>query len=260
MTPAVGNDVVDLAWVRDHGDSEARRARLQRRILTPQDARQLAEAEGAHEAELLTWAFWAAKEAAFKVHTKRVGSPPTFHHRNYTAHFDLSLLRDEGAGLSPTLRSLAGVVEGPGFILPITGWVTERFLHLAGYLTDNKEEAVGGGAYHLDTGVECLTEPDVGLGERIEGEFTDREWACIHSALSARVRLLARSRILSYLRSTGLSGETPPRVEILTDPGALGRRPPTVWLDGAHFPALELSLSHHGSCAAWALLFPQKGD
>ena len=43
------------------------------------------------------------------------------------------------------------------------------------------------------------------------------------------------------------------RLEIVCAPGATGRRPPRVLLDGSP-AAADVSLSHHGNWIAWAIL------
>jgi phosphopantetheinyl transferase (holo-ACP synthase) len=268
--PLVGNDVVDLGLVRGRADAAALRERLAKRILTPEEASLLRRAGEGEVGELLTWALWAAKETAFKVHTKQLGEPPVFEHRSYSAHVEL---RPPGEAKEGEVRELLGWVRGPAFEIPLVGCLTPRFLHLAGQLTPASKGSSSTPLGHtLETGVECLEvseplaphAPDSPPLPRPDGIFTDREWASIRSELSARVRILAKARIEGYLRRREGEGARPPsqdgspRVEILTDPQNPGRRPPTVWIDGRLAREIDLSLSHHGRCAAWALLLPNR--
>jgi len=80
--------------------------------------------------------------------------------------------------------------------------------------------------------------------EALLGHFSERERDSVHSLPSAAVRIAARDAVREAL---GIRN-----VEIVCRPGPLGRRPPTVVVDGA--PSIvDVSLSHDGPWIAWAL-------
>jgi phosphopantetheinyl transferase (holo-ACP synthase) len=84
----VGDDVVDLdepAIATSH-----RRARFVERVLGPGERAQLV---GAGEPKALLWAFFAAKEAAYKVLCK-LGPPPVLGHRRFEVAEDLKSVRN----------------------------------------------------------------------------------------------------------------------------------------------------------------------
>jgi hypothetical protein len=259
-TLRVGNDVVDLEWVRDRLATPGREERFLRRILSDEE-RATFSALDHQEREARTWVAWAAKEAAFKIHTKLLGAPPVFRPAGYTARLD------GPSASSDPLVPLEVVVEWSGphpdgsgretpFSARLTGWSGDRFLHLAG---------VGAPAplptileAQLETGVEWIEDPDLPPSPGALDRFTETERAAMRSPLSTRVRILARSRIESHLQRLSGNGEVV-EVEIRTDPRVPGRSPPRIWIQGEPAPHLDLSLSHHGRCVAWALLIPRAG-
>jgi hypothetical protein len=68
----------------------------------------------------------------------------------------------------------------------------------------------------------------------------------VYSVPSAAVRVGARGDL------AGAIGVAERRVEIVCGPGAVGRRPPRVLLDGEETEA-DVSLSHDGPLIAWAV-------
>jgi phosphopantetheinyl transferase (holo-ACP synthase) len=249
----VGNDVIDLVAVGARHRSADRRRRFLERIFSPAERDRLLG--GGADTELLTWAGWAAKETAFKIHSKLAGARPVFRHARYETRLSLA-----GAE-SGELRGVAGSVVGEGVAAWITGWTSGSFLHLAGVGRFGEEPPPRN--LLLELGMERfegVEGSDLALGEAV---FTSEEFSGIRTALSARVRILARRRIESHLARLSSRmhelrpeiGEAP-RIEIRTDPSEAGRSPPVLWIDGMPAPAFDLSLSHHGGCVAWALLLP----
>jgi phosphopantetheinyl transferase (holo-ACP synthase) len=243
----VGNDVVDLSRVAHRARGEERERRFLARVFAPEERHRIAAA-AAGDRILATWAGWAAKETAFKVHSKLLGSPPVFHHARYVTEVELGPT-DGG------LRSISGRVRGPGLEVRLSGWGSEAFVHLAGAgVLGTLPDAPG---WILELGVERRREAppaEVSAAGDPEEFFTPLEQEGIRGPDGARVRALARRRIRAHLARLRRPVST---VEIRTDPGLPGRSPPRVWIDGVPSGTLDVSLSHHGSCVAWALLLPE---
>ncbi len=227
--PMVGNDVVDLRDPRTVGKHSD--PRFVARILGEGERAVLARAE---DPAATLWAFWAAKEAAYKVASKLRGTPPVFVHAAFCVTWtEVGTARWEGhvayeqleipvvAVRSETMIHAVAVSEGEiGSALPATG------------LLDAPAETWG-----------------ARLAELLP-RFTEREADAVHSLPSAAVRLRARAALADVLAAAEAD------VEIVCDPGVTGRRPPRVLLRGRPAPA-DVSLSHHGKWIAWAVL-PQK--
>jgi phosphopantetheine--protein transferase-like protein len=230
---AVGNDVVDLADPRCSGKLDD--ARFLDRIFTDAERRSI----GADpEPESRLWTHWAAKEAAFKVLSKRLGTPPVFAHREF----------EVGGG-----DGMEGVVLHRASRVP---WrvVSRDPLHVVA-LGPDPVAWPDADAQELHWGSLPLRPPPFGGEETLTAlleRFSERERGAVHGLPSARVRLEARARL-----ATALAVEEA-RVEIVCGPGAPGRTPPEVLLDGRPAPA-DVSLSHHGRWVAWALLVGRKG-
>lgn len=218
----VGNDVVDLTAPRAAG--RHRDERFVARVFTEEERACILADD---DPSLRLWLGWAAKEAAYKVVSKSLGDPPPFAHRRFQVTWS-------GTG--------SGVVryEGQDVQLLIQHAGPEGHVHVLAH----KPRAVEGPARvdRLDREGTPWLAPLESLLER----FTDLERASVHSVPSAAVRIAARddaARLLDV--DVG-------RVEIVCGPGALGRRPPRVLVDGT--PArVDVSLSHDGPWIAWAL-------
>lgn len=226
QTPAVGNDIVDLedrSTAGRHGDE-----RFVTRILDAQERSALAAAA---EPSLDLWAFWAAKEAAYKVASKLEGTPPVFVH----AAFSVSWTAVESAGWE-------GFVAYHGLRVPVHVVRTGAAIQAVAVFGAERGSVLSG-AERLGADPE---EWDRHLADSLP-RFTPREVDAVHSFPSAAVRLLARSHVAATL------GSDEDEVEIVCDPGVTGRRPPRVLLRGRPAPC-DVSLSHHGRWVAWALL------
>lgn len=228
----VGVDVVDLTAdrIRDRGLSQ----RFLDRVFTEAER---ARIDAAADEVSETWTLWAAKEAAFKVVSKLLGTPPVFEHRAFE------------------------VIDAPG--TPPTG-VRYRDIHVALTARSDAEHVV----VHAwndpsslvmvsemgqDDAQELLDfrEPfDAWCGPR----FTPEEREALHSRASAFVRLLARMDAARFLDMEEK------RLSIRAGPGATGRRPPFLFVDGRESPSTDLSFSHHGNRLAWALTLPWDGE
>ena len=104
-------------------------------------------------------------------------------------------------------------------------------------------------------GIERLGSPpeewDAQLAE-LQPRFTPHEADAVHSFPPAMARVLARPALAQAL------GADEGDVEIVCEPGVTGRRPPRVLVAGRPAPC-DVSLSHHGSWVAWALLAQNPG-
>ncbi len=250
----VGNDVIDLDTLRGRHRTPERERRFLERVFSPSERDRLRAA--GPDAPRLAWAGWAAKETAFKIHSKLAGRRPVFRHSRYEALLEIE---DGDPG---HLRGIRGTVTGEGVSAWVTGWTSESFLHLAG--AGNSGATAPRRDLLLELGMERLDgieRVDPGVAST---SFTPEEAAGIRTPLSARVRTLARRRIESHLarlearlRELDPRPGSAPAVEIRTDPSDAGRSPPVVWISGQPSPEIDLSLSHHGNCVAWAFLLPR---
>lgn len=216
----VGNDVVDLSHPRCRGIPLE--GRFVDRVCTADErARILASAEPRRA----LWRTWAAKEAAYKVASKVLGSPPPFVHDRFRVHTEGGG-DGAGAGGYVAFRDLRiPFREEPG--------APPEALHVVAWLP--------AGSHRLEATVERLPggpPPLERLGER--------EKAAVHSPASAWVRLHARAR------AADLMGLPESGLEIVCHPGPPGRSAPRLLVAGRP-GGWDVSLSHHGGWIAWAL-------
>lgn len=227
----VGNDVVDLRDSRCRGKSSD--ARFLERVFTSEEAGVIHDAPDADRA---LWSAWAAKEAAFKVVTKLLGSPPPFQHSAFRFRPRKS---------------------GPGG----EGTVTYRSTEIP-VLIQHRPDRIHALAWHprtpdpgrLHEEVKILPGPVPTGGAQwkgsLRGRFTEREWASVHRPASALVRLNARAHLSRLLDMEEGA------IEIVCDAGLPGRMPPRVLLCGDPWQG-DVSFSHHGRFLAWAFLRPE---
>ncbi len=228
----VGVDVVDLTAdrLRNRGLSP----RFLDRVFT--DAER-ARIEAADDDVSETWSLWAAKEAAFKVVSKILGTPPVFEHKAFE------------------------VIDAPGtpatevrygdFRVALTARADSQ--HVVVHAWNDPSSLVMVSEMAQDAAQDLLEfrEPfDAWCGTR----FTPEEREALHSRASAFVRLLARRDAARFLDVQ----ET--RLSIRAGPGPTGRRPPYLFVDGRESPSTDLSFSHHGNRLAWALTLPWGAD
>jgi hypothetical protein len=249
---SVGNDVVDLGHPRctnrPSGDP------FLRRILARGEDEWL-ERGGPDELRVVRlWALWAAKEAAFKVHS-HLGFEPgkVFRPRSLVCELRLTVDGRAGGEFGLDGRVLLDGVEESA--VRLEGTADADHVHVVGWSTRVSEAPPG----WLEWGVERTSpfpDGEAALGHEmadLRGGFSADEWEGIRSPSSAHVRLLARTRIERHLRERAEEGS----VEILTPPTGvpgLRRGPPRVWVGGRERSGVGVSLSHHGRYVAWAIL------
>jgi len=228
MTPpaVVGNDIVDLQDPRTAGKHHD--ARFLARVLHDIERAVL---ERADDAATALWAFWAAKESAYKVASKLRGDPPVFAHAAFSVTWmESGPTRWRGRVAYQELRIPVEVLLDGTVIRGIA--------------------AIGAEVGAVLQRAEPLLEPPEAWSARLSEllpRFTEREADAVHSLPSAAVRIRARQTLADVL------GAPEHDVEIVCDSGVTGRRVPHVFLGGRPADA-DVSLSHHGSWIAWAVL------
>lgn len=215
--PPIGNDVVDLGDPRCGG--KAGHERFLRRVFHPSEADRIRSSPDPDHA---LWLHWAAKEAAFKVVSKLVATPPPFVHAAYRVDPEREVVRHGQWTVAFRVEAFGERIHVVAVEGDAEGWLAE----------------VASGMGTLSEG----TWPD----PELEAHFSAREREGVHSRASAEARLRARAALAVRL------GVTEGRIEIVTAGGRVGRTPPRVLLDGEPAPA-DASLSHHGRWVAWAL-------
>lgn len=230
----VGNDVVDLRDPRCR--DKARDDRFMDRVFTRAEA---ADIRAAADLDRRLWLAWAAKEAAFKVISKLLGSPPVFEHAAFRTR-----LTDEGTGARPA----RGVVHHQGTELPFLVEDAPDRIHLLAWYRKG-----GGPPGSITRGVRVFRQQgeteSSDWRSSLRERFSEREWASVHAPASALVRLRAR-RALARLLEVEEGA-----VEIVCESGPPGRAPPRALLRGEPC-RVDVSLSHHGRFLAWALAGP----
>lgn len=242
----VGNDVVDLEDPRTFG--KAGDERFTARVL---DAVGLAAVRGAEDPDLELWCRWAAKEAAYKVVSKLVGEPPPFVHRAFVVAWDRSEtpVGTGGAVGATTSVVRSGAVTHEGRPIPVRVMCHfEAGRRCAVHALADSNPTAGARQRGVMWGLDLLDRPSTawsGPLDDLMSRFSERELDAVRTRRSAAVRLAARASVAERL---GVAEE---RIEIVCDPGAFGRRPPRVLLDGAPADA-DVSLSHDGRWIAWS--------
>lgn len=224
----VGNDVVDLSDPRMHAKHDDER--FVRRVLADEE-REAVAASG--EPGRFLWALWAAKEAGFKVASKRRHTVPPFVHAAFVVRLA------EGGG-----DAWMGVVHYEELELPVTVYRRPGVLHAVAQhrqASADPRAMIGLSLERLDR----AGAPWDGPLDVVRARLTEAEARAVHSAPSAAVRVGAKQEVARVL------GAEESRVEIVCPEGPVGRTPPEVHLDGRAADA-DVSLSHHGGWIAWA--------
>jgi phosphopantetheine--protein transferase-like protein len=211
----VGNDVVDLntPGTKD----KIKDNRFLHKVLTPDEKQAVLSAK---DAGRYLWAFWAAKEAAYKAVSK--------HYPHATAaprRYSVVLTANAASA------ALDGIVNSPYGRVWVRVFKDSDRVHCIGayQCTGSINEIVWG----LDR-----MRPHTSAAGRLEA---DNE--------SLRVRQMAADRISAYLRLE------PELVEIKRKKGLRRSTPPEVYVSGRQ-TKFDISLSHHGRFGAYAFWAP----
>ena len=221
--PVGGNDVVDLDQARCAG--KAGDTRFVERVFTASERAHIMEAPDPDRA---LWRHWAAKEAAYKVVTKLLGSPPVFAHAAFAVSID-----PEASG---------GNVSYAEFTVPFTLYEGSDYLHTIAVHAGDRH-----GDYQVVAGMEEAESGSSPPLDALQRQFTAAERVFIYGVPSALVRLAARREMAAAL---AVSEDD---ILILAEDGPPGRVPPVVRIDG-DVGRVDLSLSHDGRYVAWAFL------
>jgi hypothetical protein len=209
----VGNDIVDLGICLQEKKTE--NPRFLKKVLTA--AEQAALARSDHP-ERLFWAFWAAKETAYKAVSKAY--PPVC---AIPRRYEVSLTEHAGG------REARGRVETPRGVVGVRVVSDEEALHCIGSAGCR---SVPEGLFH---GFIRLVETG-GAASSVS-----------HARQSRAARKIAARSIRSRL------GRKPSSVTIKRKRDARGKGPPLVFVNGAR-SFHDVSLSHHGRFAAYAAI------
>ena len=228
MTPlAIGNDIVDLAEPGVAGKEHDRR--FMDRVFTPGERACILAAAAPG---LALWKTWAAKETAYKIACK-VRGKVIFAHRAFEVE----------PGDIGTLVGSWARVRFDGLNVRVR-WETARdYVHCVGQLI----QPCPGGAAVSPREPRQLLSDIVHHAQRLSGSLTAAEQASVHSAPSARVRLVAR-RLFERWELQG--------VEVLRHWRERGWSPPVAALAGKPLAGFDVSLSHDGRFVAAAVAGP----
>ncbi|MGB9498280.1 MAG: 4'-phosphopantetheinyl transferase superfamily protein [Dissulfuribacterales bacterium] len=214
----IGNDIVDLKTLEAMG--KAADTRFVQRVLNPDEQQAVLNSD--HPDGFL-WAFWAAKETAYKATSKShpdVTSAP----RRY------QVILDSKKKTNP----LTGEVITPHGIVPIKITFHEDYVHCIG---------MAGRFQDLKTG--DLDDIVFGLEETNPGEEAGSD--SLSERESIMVRTVAKERIASHL------GRNPDEIHIMRNKSPEKHGPPMVYFKGRK-NNVDISLSHDGRFVAYAFM------
>ncbi len=203
----IGNDIVDLKTPDAMGKS--RDLRFVRRVLTPGEREMLTRRQ---HPDALLWAFWAAKEAAYKAVSKAVPD------------------------VSSAPRRYSVTIDPPEFAGAASGFVKTPH--------GNMRIRV---FFHEDN-VHCIASDDYSgdLSDIVYGwEEITTDGSPVSVRESQAVRKVAGVRLAAHLNCN------PGDIRILRQTGPSGQGPPVVYLRDKREP-VDISLSHDGRFVAYA--------
>jgi len=208
---------VDLTDPQNTGKSQD--TRFVNRVFTPGEQELISLAANQ---DALLWAIWAGKEAAYKAVRKNEPAATSIPHS-----YDVSLNSPEEY-FPAKERFIRGSVKTPYGDVAIRAFMTSDYVHCIGSI-----ELQGNGE-RIVSHVERIG-PDTGATPACESAF---------------VRRALRLRLSEYCN---LSLEN---IEIRRVKGPLGMEPPFVLVNGKK-AAIDISMSHDGSFAAYAFAAPE---
>lgn len=215
--PHVGNDIVDLQARGTTGRSQDRR--FVNRILSGDEKQILSDQK--ENPDTLLWAFWTAKETAFKAVSKTfptVSSAP----RRYPVTLNQRLLKS----------NMSGFVTTPVGKVAVSLFIHKSHVHCIG---------TTGSPDHLERTFYDIQKIDF---KQDKPPTPDQQ--------SYWVRKLAKKKIARYLNLDYRD------FNIQRDQGEHGIGPPVMRFKN-HQTDIDISLSHHGRYVAYAALDKKKG-
>lgn len=220
----VGNDVVDLGIARGLRKSED--LRFIKRIFTKSEKEAIF---ASNDPEAALWIFWAAKEAAFKLLSKKIG-PLVFSHKKFEISFADSIEDTDSKGKAAYLNE-------------------EIFLLLqrnADYIHVLATEDLRGNVPFKILNRKSLTEESSLLAE-YRNYSSGRECESAKSEESQLVRLFTRGALAELYDKHWYD------FEIIRNKEGKKWMPPVVYFKGQPFPC-DISMSHDGQFLAWTLM------
>ncbi|MBU0993473.1 MAG: 4'-phosphopantetheinyl transferase superfamily protein [Proteobacteria bacterium] len=206
-----GNDIIDLSSPHTQGKSKDRR--YVKRILTSEEQDVVYRSV---KPDKILWAFWAAKETAYKAVSKLnpfVTSIPV----RYNCSIDKTNSR----------KKLSGIVKTPVCDVAVAIYTHNDFVHCIGITGEaNPDHEIIYGVHTLD----CSAEPDFDRSSERESRY---------------VREMAQKRLESHL------SWKEDEISITQNRQANGIFYPEVFLNNLKTP-VDLSLSHDGRFVAYA--------
>jgi len=213
----VGNDIVDLKAPEING--KALDNRFVQRVLNPDEQQMVLNSD---HADCLLWAFWAAKEAAYKAVSKSfpdVSSSP----RRYPVGFEVGFDSDQ------TLNILSGVVNTPHGAVTVKLILNENYVHCIG----------------LTGPVNSLKSIVFGMDEISPEKIPGTD--SVSEIESLFTRNLAKKHIASCFQVNEQD------IQIIRQKEDNRINPPMVYVKGKK-QDIDISLSHDGRFAAFAFL------
>lgn len=212
----VGNDIVDL--LSPYAIGKSRDKRFVDRVLTKEEKTVVLSS---NKPDTYLWAFWAAKESAFKAVSKEdphLSSVP----KRYPVKFHSN--RDENTG------NLKGIVHTPAGIVNIVVYFTHDFCHCVGTIDG------------------CLRKNRV-IYETSSIDFNScPDYSRSNDEASLLVRKIAKCKISTFFQLDE-SG-----IDIVRSDTQKGNEPPVVYYRN-DLTNIDLSLSHDGRFVAYAFSF-----
>ena len=212
----LGNDVVDIGLAENR--LSAANPRYVDRVLAPQERN---SPSFVPRVDRVFWAYWAAKETAYKSLIK-TDPALVFAHRCFVVH--------PAAGIEWTAEtgSATGVVVHANDSVPIRWRWQKDWVHC---LTDSK---TGETHYRVATLSDCRQHASFAGLKKVMGQ--------------SDASVAARSLALSLLSRCGIDD-----AQIVREPSARLTGPPRVMRDGQVISDVDISLSHDGRFAAAAV-------
>lgn len=206
----VGNDIVDLT---DHYAREkSKDTRFLKRVLTENEQNRLLDSD---DPDRMLWAFWSAKEAAYKVVSKShpdVSSSP----RRYDVTFD-----------DDTIMATPGRVETPQGVVHVLVTSGKSHVHCIG----------------ISENIDISTK--IKHGMHYIGDNLDVRLPDVAKIESKMAREAAKKSIASHLMLN------PMDVNILRPETSRRNTPPNVYINGEKTD-IDISLSHDGRFVGYA--------